>query len=192
VTSFGHRRLPHFYAIGQPAFITWRLAGSLPSYRSFPPAIGSGRAFLAMDRILDTASTGPRFLNMAEIAGEVTDAIHYHAQDLKHYQLHAFVVMPNHVHLLMTPLFDVAKVMQSLKRFTARECNRILGRTGQPFWQDESYDRIVRNGTEFERIAHYIEMNPVKAGLAVSPEEFPWSSGRPIDNRPQVNNLPHV
>ena len=81
--------------------------------------------------------------------------------------------------------------MQSLKRFTAREANRMLGRTGQAFWQEESYDRLVRDETEFRRITRYIEMNPVNAGLAVSPEEFPWSSTRPIDNRPQVDNLPY-
>ena len=67
----------------------------------------------------------------------------------------------------------------------------MLGVAGQPFWQDETYDRLVRNGTEFERIWHYIEMNPVKAGLATLPEEFQWSSAGPIDNRPQVANLPH-
>lgn len=81
--------------------------------------------------------------------------------------------------------------MQSLKRFTGLEGNRILGVTGQPFWQDESYDRFVRDEREFERIVRYIENNPVSAGLAASPEEFPWSSARPIDNRPQVVNLPH-
>jgi REP element-mobilizing transposase RayT len=99
--------------------------------------------------------------------------------------------MPNHVHLLVTPRVEVSKMMQSLKRFTARECNRILGLTGQPFWQDESYDRLVRNEAEYRRIVRYIEMNPVRAGLAATPEEFPWSSARPIDNRPQVYNLPH-
>jgi hypothetical protein len=49
-----------------------------------------------------------------------------------------------------------------------------------------------RNQTEFQRIAHYIEMNPAKSGLAATPEEFAWSSARPIDNRPQVANLPHT
>ena len=92
----------------------------------------------------------------------------------------------------MTPLEDVSKVMQSLKRFTARESNGMLGLTGQPFWQDESYDRLVRNDTEFDRILNYIERNPVTAGLASTPEEFPWSSARPIGNRPQVDNLPHI
>ncbi len=81
--------------------------------------------------------------------------------------------MPNHVHLLITPLTEISKLVQSLKRFTAREANRILHSTGQPFWQQESYDRLVRNETEFQRITRYIEMNPVHAGLAATPEEFP-------------------
>ncbi len=122
----------------------------------------------------------------------VVKAIHYEERDLRHCQLHSYVVMPNHVHLLMTPLVDVSKVTQSLKRFTAREGNRILELTGQPFWQDESYDRLVRNETEFQRIADYIEMNPVKCGLVSTAEEFPWSSAWPIDNRPQIENLPHA
>ena len=176
-------------------FLTWRLFGSLPPTRSFPSAIASGQTFVAMDRILDRTCSGPLFLRMPEIANMVVNAIHYRDDrdgNMRHYQLHAFVVMPNHVHLLMTPRVAVSKVMQSLKRFTAREGNRMLGLTGQPFWQDESYDRLVRNDTEFERIADYIEMNPVKAGLVATPEEYPWSSARPIANRPQVSNLPHT
>jgi REP element-mobilizing transposase RayT len=173
-------------------FLTWRLHGSLPAERNFPPATTSGQAFVAMDRILDTIRTGPFYLRIPEIASMVVDAIRCREQCLRHYDLHAYVVMPNHVHLLITPLIEVCKVMQSLKRFTAREGNRILGLTGHPFWQDESFDRLVRNGTEFERIADYIEMNPVTAGLAATPEEFRWSSSWPINNRPQVDNLPHI
>jgi hypothetical protein len=85
--------------------------------------------------------------------------------------------------------------MQSLKRFTAREGNRILGLTGHPFWQDESYDRLVRDECEFAAVARYIEMNPVNAGLVTQPEQFPWSSAGPITNRPgpmgTPANLPH-
>jgi REP element-mobilizing transposase RayT len=132
---------------------------------------------------------GTPILRMPEVAQMVMDAIDF--RDQRIYRLHAFVVMPNHVHLLVTPLEAVSKMMQSLKRFTGREGNRMLGLTGQPFWQDESYDRLVRNDTEFERIIGYIERNPVSAGLAPTPEEFPWSSARPIANRPQVSNLPH-
>ena len=176
MTKFHSRRLPHHYAVGQPIFLTWRLAGSLPANRCFPAASTSGQAFLAMDLILDAARTGPRSLGMPEIASAVVAAIQY--RDSRHYQLHSYVVMPNHVHLLVTPIEDVSKMMQSLKRFTARQANEILGQTGQPFWQEESYDRLVRNETEFQRIARYIETNPVRAGLASTIEEFPCSSGR--------------
>ena len=192
LTTFHRRRLPHFHSVGETIFLTWRLHGSLPPNRIYPPATTtSGQAFLAMDRILDVATAGPLYLRQPEIANMVVEAIHLRDQVLGHYHLHSFVVMANHVHLLITPRVQVSKLMQSLKRFTAREGNRILGLTGKPFWQDESYDRLVRNETEFERIACYIEMNPVKAGVVATPEEFAWSSARPINNRPQVNNLPH-
>jgi REP element-mobilizing transposase RayT len=188
VTTFHSRRLPHYHSVGEPVFLTWRLHGSLPAERSFPPATTSGRAFVAMDRILDNTRAGPFYLRIPEIAGMVVDAIHF--REGRDYQLHSYVVMPNHVHLLITPAREVCKVMQSLKRFTAREGNKILGLTGKPFWQDESFDRLVRNDMEFESIKDYIEMNPVTAGSAASPEEFRWSSSWPITNRPQVANLP--
>jgi putative DNA methylase len=177
VATFHRRRLPHYHSIGQPIFVTWRLHGSLPANRTFPPPSTSGQAFVAMDRLLDNARTGPLYLRRPDIATVVVEAIHYRERE-QHYQLHSYVVMPNHVHLLMTPLVDASKVTQSLKRFTGREGNRILGLTGQAFWQDESYDRLVRNQAEFQRIASYIEMNPVKAGLVGTPEEFLWSSAR--------------
>ena len=66
--------------------------------------------------------------------------------------------------------------MKSLKGFTAHEANRVLGRTGEPFWQRESYDHWVRNEEEWRRIAGYIENNPVKAGLVAVAEEYPWES----------------
>ena len=91
------------------------------------------------------------------------------------YDLHAYVVMANHVHLLITPRIEVSKLTQSLKRSTARSANRLLGLTG-PFWQDESYDRLVRDQSEYERIRHYIEWNPVAAEIARSPDQFPWSN----------------
>jgi REP element-mobilizing transposase RayT len=190
VTTFHSRRLPHYHSVGEPIFLTWRLHGSLPAERNFPPATTSGRAFVAMDRILDNIRTGPFYLRIPEIAAMVVDAIHF--RELRDYQLHSYVVMPNHVHLLITPAMQVCKVMQSLKRFTAREGNKILGLTGKPFWQDESFDRLVRDNKEFEKIKDYIEMNPVTAGLAHSQEEFRWSSSWPINNRPQVDNLPHI
>jgi putative transposase len=175
VPDFHTRRLPHYHAIDKSIFLTWRLYGSLPKNRSFPSVTTSGQAFLAMDRLLDNARTGPLYLRQSDVAAMVVEAIRYR-QNMGSYEVHAYVVMANHVHLLMTPYVEVSRLMQSLKRFTAREGNKILGLTGQTFWQDESYDRLVRDGTEFQRITRYIEMNPVKAGLVAQPDDFPWSS----------------
>jgi REP element-mobilizing transposase RayT len=189
VIVFHVRRLPHYYCVDKAIFLTWRLYGSLPPGRTlstctFEDQPSPGQAFAATDRLLDSACSGPLYLRQPELAQMVVEAIR-----CRHggpYRLHNYVVMANHVHLLITPEMPVSRLMQSLKRFTAREGNRILGSTGRPFWQDESYYRLVRDETEFGRIAHYIEMNPVRAGLVATPEEFPWSSaGR------QINNLPH-
>jgi REP element-mobilizing transposase RayT len=137
-----------------------------------------------MDRLLDRATGGPLHLRRPEIASLTVNAIHYCEEHMKHYQLHAYVVMANHVHLLITPQIEVSKITHSLKRFTAREANRLLGMTDRPFWQDESYDHLVRDEGEFGRIIRYIESNPVSAGLVSDPAEFLWSSARPIENRP--------
>jgi putative transposase len=84
--------------------------------------------------------------------------------------------MPNHVHLLITPRGDVPALLHRLKGSSARESNKLLARTGQPFWQSESYDRLVRDAEEFRRIENYILRNPVRAGLALTAEEYQWSS----------------
>ncbi len=103
-------------------------------------------------------------------------------QSLQHcgetdYGLHAWVVMPNHVHLLATARTHVSKFMRRLKGYTARQANQLLNRTGQAFWQEESYDHLVRTPEEFRNIEAYILNNPVKAGLARSAAEYRWSSG---------------
>ena len=92
------------------------------------------------------------------------------------YELAAWAIMPNHVHLLVLPKVPVRVRMRWLKGSTARRANLLLGRTGQRFWQDESYDHWVRNNREFERIIQYIEANPVTAGLVASAALWPWSS----------------
>jgi REP element-mobilizing transposase RayT len=172
------RRLPHFDVVGEPLFVTFRLHQSLPANRVFPPdSLTSGKAFLEMDRMLDQAQTGPKHLSLPNIAAMVAEAIRDGARRFGRYQLHSFVVMPNHVHLLVTPSVPSAKWLRTLKGFTAHEANTILGRTGNPFWQSESYDHLIRSG-EFDLIQRYIENNPVKAGLVPSPEDFLWSSAR--------------
>jgi REP element-mobilizing transposase RayT len=124
-----------------------------------------------MDRLLDRAATGPQYLRMPNVAQLVEAAI----QCCEGYSLHAWVIMPNHVHLLLTPHSDVSELMRKLKGVTARGANVELHRTG-PFWQHESYDRVVRDTKEFSSIENYILNNPVHAGLASSPELHRWSS----------------
>jgi REP element-mobilizing transposase RayT len=130
------------------------------------------------------------FLGEPEIAQIVVDSIHRGAA-LGHYELHAWVVMPNHVHLLATPLIGLSKLLCSLKRTTAMHANVLLCRTGSPFWQDECFDHVVRSDAEFRRIMQYIENNPVRAGLCVNAEDFPWSSARRAESPPQAKCLPH-
>jgi putative transposase len=165
--------------IGSPLFVTFRLHGSLPANRIFlPERLTTGKAFVAMDRILDNARTGPLFLREPEIADLVTHALLDGESRFGRYQLHAFVVMANHVHMLVTPRVVATKWLGPLKGFTAHEANGVLGRHGTPFWQDESYDHLVRSDAEFGRICGYIEGNPVAAGLVSGAEEFRWSSAK--------------
>ncbi len=84
--------------------------------------------------------------------------------------------MANHVHILIYPAAKLSRITKAVKNFSARQANAILGRTGQPFWQDESYDHWVRGPDELEKIVRYIEENPVAAGLAERAESWPWSS----------------
>jgi REP element-mobilizing transposase RayT len=175
--TFYQRRLPHVYELGQPVFLTWRLYDSLPPHRTFPTdALNSGKAFAAMDRLLDEACVGAFYLRQPAIADMLVEAIHYNANTLGHYVLHAFVVMPNHVHLLATPGVGLPNLTRSLKGITAKRANKMLSLTGNPFWQEESYDHLVRNERELENIRRYIERNPVRAGLVREAREYRWSS----------------
>jgi putative transposase len=195
--TFYRRRLPHLYEVDQPVFLTWRLHDSLPPHRTFPTdSLRSGKAFAAMDRLLDEARGGAVYLRQPAIADLIVEAIHYNSDVLGHYVLHAFVVMPNHVHLLATPAVALPKLTKSLKGITARRANTMLALTGSPFWQEESYDHLVRHLPEFEKVRTYIERNPVRAGLVVEASDYRWSSagwatgGSPADQgvRPTCQN----
>ena len=100
------------------------------------------------------------------------DGIRYHLGDL--------IVMPNHVHLLLTPLpgHELEEILQSRKRHSARELNLFLNRSGD-FWQKHSYDHVVRNETELKAFQKYIVENPAKAGLRQGESlhrSFDWQS----------------
>ncbi len=141
---FYRRRLPHLYDGDQPVFLTWRLHDSLPPNRAFPgEALTSGQAFAAMDRLLDETCSGSFYLRQPAVADMIVEAIHYNAYIPGHFRLHAFVVMPNHIHLLAAPAVALPKLTRSLKGITAKRANAMLGLTGVHFWQEESYDRLV-------------------------------------------------
>jgi REP element-mobilizing transposase RayT len=174
--SFHRRRLPHWYPDGKALFLTWHLHGALPQGLYPPPGkLSSGQAFVWMDRYLDTTRKGPMFLRLDSVAQLVKNSLET-GERLGHYRLHAWVVMANHVHILITPEVDPTRSIASLKGVTARAANKLLGRTGEPFWQAECYDRWVRGEDEFRRLCTYIEQNPVKVGLVTDTIAFRWSS----------------
>ncbi len=137
------------------------------------------RFFGKWDDALDKFSTDVKFLSNPSVADQVAESLHY--RDGKVYDLIAFTIMPNHKHLIFTPLeeseggyFPLSKIMHSLNRHTAREANLLLGRQGN-FWQHENFDRYVRDTAELERIVKYVLYNPVKAGLVNDWQEWKWS-----------------
>jgi putative transposase len=145
------------------------------------------KLFARLDAILDRAETGPRWLGETEVAALVQDALLRRYSEL--YGLWAYVVMVNHLHLLLRPksmgvpkqsstdsFVPLSSITKRIKGYTAREANAMLQRTGEHFWQQESFDHWPRDEDEFFRIIAHIENNPVKAGFVRRPEEWTWSS----------------
>jgi len=98
----------------------------------------------------------------------------------KRYQLHAAVVMPEHVHLILTPLEDeetwsygLPAILKLIKGASARSVNELLGGDG-PVWQEESFDHVLRSQESLEEKLEYIRQNPVRRGLVKRPEDYRW------------------
>jgi putative transposase len=178
--TYYERNLPHWHPGGKALFITWRLRGSLPAGLaakiSSLNAVRNGKQFRIVDAELDRGGSGPLWLKNERVAECVVNAIRYGETVLGFYDLYAFVVMANHVHVLITPKVTVARITNGIKGVTSRDANAILGRIGMAFWQTESFDHWVRSEAEFQRIRKYIEVNPVSAGLVERAEEWRWSS----------------
>lgn len=151
------------------------------------------RWFGFFEDILDKGAYGPRWLGEDRIAQIVADSLRY--RDERVYRLHAYSIMPTHTHIVFTPLLDfdsirevsgssslrfesdhppLDAIMKSLKGYTARQANKLLGRTGS-FWDEESYDHEVRNQAEFYRVVKYVLNNPVKAGLVDHWSKWKWN-----------------
>jgi REP element-mobilizing transposase RayT len=175
--AYYERHLPHWQPPGKIIFITWRLAGSLPgAFWHECTEKSAGKRFEAFDHALDSGRIGPMWMKNTAVAKLVSDALLYAERQRDLYRMLAFVVMSNHVHLLIETVNPLQKITKLLKGYTARCANLVLGRTGRAFWQDESFDHWVRNSAEQERIIRYIENNPVTAGLVSKPEDWVWSS----------------
>ena len=100
--------------------------------------------------------------------------------DGKRLTLHGVVVMPDHVHLLLTPLrnaegemFSLQEILHGLKGASARSINLLRGRSG-PVWQDESFDHVLRSDESLKQKLEYIRQNPVRKGLVKEPEDYRW------------------
>jgi REP element-mobilizing transposase RayT len=175
--AFTRRHLPHWIPEGNDIFVTWRLAGLLPPQAEVPSAEQSSWApCLRPEERLDRARCGPEWLQDARIACVIANALLYGEAVRRFYQLHAWVIMPNHVHVIFQPRVAMPTIMRWLKGRTSRVANRLLGRTGSPFWQDESFDHWVRSAQELQELIEYVENNPVKAGLVGAKEQWRWSS----------------
>jgi REP element-mobilizing transposase RayT len=175
--SYYQRDLPHWPPEDAALFVTWRLHGSKPRNCDVPRDVklAPGQAFLLNDREWDRAATGPRGLSDPRVAQCVVDTLVYGEENVKLYTLRAWVIMCNHVHILIFPNATLPRITKSIKNYSARRANAILGRTG-PFWLEESYDRWVRTEDELNKIVQYIENNPVAVELCANPEDWPWSS----------------
>ena len=118
---------------------------------------------------------GACWLRDGRVADQVENALlHF---DGVRYHLLAWVIMPNHVHALIETMsgFPLEGVIHSWKSFTAKKINRILGRSGQ-VWEQDYFDRYIRDEKHLATVLDYIEQNPVKAGLVDSAHEWRWSS----------------
>ena len=180
--------LPHFDMPGVWQMINYRLDDALPASRRHEWA-----ALLAIDDDLKRRAKMEEYLDAGFGNCELRDVraalivednwLHFDGSD---YRLLAWVVMPNHVHVMVEiwqkPQSDLLK---NWKGFSSRRINSLLRRRGK-LWQDDYWDRYIRDEEHYRKVVHYIEWNPVKAGLVATPEKWPFSSARLRDEYDQL------
>jgi REP element-mobilizing transposase RayT len=175
--------LPHFDGGEIFQFVTFRLADAVPArmigkwkYELNHQAESERKSEMRkkIEAFLDRGY-GSCYLKQERIANIVRlKILEFHQ---KHYDLIAWVIMPNHVHMLFKALpgRELEKILKNIKGSTAREANKILFRKGR-FWQKEYFDRYIRDAGHYHSVVAYIENNPVKAGLCRSKEAWWYSS----------------
>ena len=191
--------LPHLKREGATYFVTFRQAGTLPGevlvqlkrerQLIIEQAVAAERPLTwqeqeelfrwysdRVDRYLD-AGCGICHLRDPKCADVVGGALKFF--DGQRYELHAWVVMPNHVHAVVRPMspHSLSAILHSWKSYTAHELNKRLQKKIVPFWQSESYDHLIRDEDDLHRCCRDTLMNPVNAGLCAEPKLWRWSSG---------------
>jgi len=170
--------LPHFDIPGKLQMITYRLHDAMPADKRHEWAglleIKEEREQrIKIEEYLD-AGRGECLLRLSETATIVQDSLlHF---DGVRYRLLAWVVMPNHVHMVVEIWeMPMSVVVKNWKSFTSKVVNRRLGRVGT-LWQSDYFDRYIRDEEHLKKAIRYIENNPVKAGLVKFPGEWPFGS----------------
>jgi REP element-mobilizing transposase RayT len=174
--------LPHFDAGEVFQSITFRLHDSMPQnlidrwrceFAREAENIGDALRW-RIEAYLDRGY-GTCYLADPRIASIIENSLlHF---DGERYRLSAWVVMPNHVHLLAAPSCgkSLSSIMHSIKSYTSQEANKVLRRIGQ-FWFEDYFDRYIRNALHYNNALVYIESNPVKAGLCKRASDWRFSS----------------
>lgn len=175
------RHLPHFDDKHVIQSITFRLYDSLPQelqkqLQEWKRISGqfTAKQRKQIEENLDSGY-GECYLQKPDVALLVQNTLlHFHHE---RYTLIAWVIMPNHVHVMLQlhENYTLSQLMLSIKGFTARHANKLLGRTGH-FWQRDYFDRFIRDEHHLNNVVGYIHQNPVKAGLVRKANEWEWSS----------------
>ena len=182
--DISRRNLPHWQQPGATYFVTFRLADSLPAEvcarLEEMRQLNKSDALAWIDRYLD-AGTGRCLLRTPANAAVVAAALRHF--DGQRYHLGYFVIMPNHVHALVTPVrpSTLSSILHSWKSYSANRLQRAIGSAGR-IWQEESFDRLVRHEDELAKFRAYIQDNPASAHLGK--DEFVLGTGTAIDSRP--------
>lgn len=178
--------LPHLEKPGATYFVTFRLFDAvLTTNDPGQTAAANDLDALGLARRFDPPiSRASCVLAQPHVAAVVSQAIQS-GSDLK-YKLHAWCVMPNHVHVVFAPFaaYRLSTILQGWKGSTSRRINQLLARSG-PLWERESFDHLIRNSFAMEKFVHYVNENPVEAGLCERSSDWPFSSAsaiqRPVD-----------
>ncbi|MGC2398804.1 MAG: transposase [Acidobacteriaceae bacterium] len=162
------RRLPHLQKADADLFVTFCTAG--------PLILSSAARDLVLEHCLREHEANVARAPLRQAQGRLSPA----SRPQPRINLLAVVVMPDHVHLLLSPLrdcegwpFPLVDILQCLKSTTAHRINKFLHHSG-PVWEEESFDHILRSDESLEEKCEYIRQNPVKAGLVRRPEDYAW------------------